>query len=318
MIRQHDGESMNIQALKRFDLNTLVALKVLLDERHVTRAGESLNLTQSAVSRILAKLRQDLDDPLLVKSGKHLALTAKAERLYIPLTHILEQVNELLLPETFDPLTAKGSIRIATNDYGTHALLPRLIPLLNEAAPGIQVTALDLRSNLLDELEENNVDLIIGGVTAPAQNIYQRVVATDGFQGLVRKGHPLAAGMTVAEYIEQNHVMISPKGSGPSEVDEILKGMGLQRNVAVRMPHFFAALEIIANTDFMILLPEHFVRRYVDLTKFTVIEPPFEIPTFDVSMFWHARMHHEPLHSWFRKFVYEKIYDRKDKYRPSV
>jgi len=304
---------MDIQALNRFDLNTLVTLKVLLDERHVTRAGEKLNLTQSAVSRILAKLRNYFDDPLLVKSGKHLALTAKAERLYLPLTQILEQVTGLLLPETFDPKTASGSIRIATNDYGTHALLPRLIPLLNEAAPGIKVTALDLRSNLMDELEENKVDLIIGGTTSPPANIYQRVVATDGFQGLVRKGHPLAEGMTLEQYIEQNHVMISPKGSGPSEVDDILKTMGLERNVAVRMPHFFAALEIIANTDFMILLPEHFVRRYVDSTKFSIIKPPFEIPTFDVSMFWHARMHHEPLHSWFRKFVYEKIYDRKDK-----
>lgn len=304
---------MDLQALNRFDLNSLVTLKVLLDERHVTRAGEKLNLTQSAVSRTLAKLRQGFDDPLLVKAGNHLALSAKADRLYMPLTQVLEQVNGLLLPEVFDPLTAKGSIRIATNDYGTHALLPRLIPLLNDAAPGIQVTALDWRSNVLDELEENQVDLIIGGVTAPAQNIYQRIVASDGFQGLVRKGHPLASGMTLEQYIEQNHVMISPKGVGRSEVDEILKKMGLERNVAVRMPHFFAALEIIANTDFMILLPEHFVRRYVDSDKFSIIDPPFEIPMFDISMFWHARMHHEPLHTWFRKFVYEKIYDRKDK-----
>lgn len=304
---------MDIQALNRFDLNTLVTLKVLLDERHVTRAGEKLSLTQSAVSRILAKLRQDFDDPLLVKSGKHLTLTAKAERLYLPLTQLLEQVNDLLIPETFNPLTAKGSIRIATNDYGTHALLPRLIPLLNAAAPGIKVTALEWRSNLMDELEENKVDLIIGGDAAPPQNIYQRVVACDGFQGVVRKGHVFSQGMTLEQYVTLNHVLISAKGSGVSEIDDILKKNGVSRNVAVVMPHFFAALEIIANTDFMILLPEHFVRRYVDNDKFAIIKPPFEIPPFDVSMFWHARMHHEPLHTWFRKFIYEKIYDRTGK-----
>ncbi len=304
---------MDLQVLNRFDLNTLVALKLLLDERHVTRAAEKLSLTQSAVSRILAKLRQDFDDPLLVKSGKHLSLTPKAERLYLPLSKVLEQVTGLLLPESFDPLIAKGSIRIATNDYGTHALLPRLIPLLNEAAPGIQITALDSRSNLMAELEENKVDLILGGETAPSPNIYQRVVASDGFKGLVRKGHPYEEAMTLEQYLSLNHIMISPKGTGPSEVDELLKKKGLTRNVAVRMPHFFPALEIIANTDFMILLPEHFVRRYVDTKKFTAITPPFEVPSFDVSMFWHARMHHEPLHSWFRKFVYEKIYERKDK-----
>lgn len=191
--------------------------------------------------------------------------------------------------------------------------MPRLIPLLNEAAPGIKVSALDWRSNLLDELEENKVDLIIGGATAPPANIYQRVVANDGFQGLVRKGHRYEGGITLEQYLSLNHVMISPKGTGPSEIDDLLKKKGLQRNVAVRMPHFFAALEIIANTDFMILLPDHFVRRYVDKQKFSTLDPPFDVPTFDVSMFWHARMHHDPLHSWFRKFVYEKIYERKDK-----
>lgn len=302
---------MDLQLLKRFDMNTLVTLKVLLDERHITRTGERLNLTQSAVSRTLSKLRQDFDDPLLVKSGKHLSLTAKAERLYAPLNQVLQQVNQLLLPESFDPLTAIGSIRIATNDYGTHALLPRLIPLLTEAAPGIKVTALDWRSNLMEELEGNNIDLVIGGISDPAPNIYQRVVATDGFQGVVRKGHPLAGGMSLEQYIELKHIMISPKGDGPSEVDLELERLGRKRNVALRMPHFFAALEIIAKTDFMILLPEHFVRRYVDNSDFAIITPPFGLPTFDVSMFWHARMHHEPLHAWFRKFVYEKIYERK-------
>jgi len=79
------------------------------------------------------------------------------------------------------------------------------------------------------------------------------------------------------------------------------------------MPHFFAALEIIATTNYMILLPEHFVRRYVDTEKFSIVAAPFEVPTFDISMFWHARMHHDPMHQWFRAFVYEKIYNRKDK-----
>lgn len=304
---------MDIRSLSRFDLNTLVTLKVLLDERHVTRAADKLSLTQSAVSRTLAKLRQDFDDPLLVKSGKHLSLSIKAERLYLPLTQVLEQVNALLVPETFDPLTAQGCIRLATNDYGSHALLPRLVPLLNEAAPGIKVTAVDWRSNLMAELEDNKVDVIIGGSAEPPPNVYQRIVASDGFQGVVRKGHPNESGLDLEQYLALKHIMISPKGVGASVVDEELKKLGHERNVAIRMPHFFAALEIIAKTDFMILLPEHFVRRYVDLSKFSTVEVPFEVPGFDVSMFWHAGMHQDPMHQWFRQFVYEKIYDRRGK-----
>jgi len=267
---------MDFNGLNRFDLNTLVALKALLDERHVTRASNTLSLTQSALSRTLARLRQYFDDPLLVKSGKHLSLTPKAVRLYEPLTLVLEQVSALLKPEYFEPESAKDSISIATNDYGSHTLLPKLVPLLNEVAPGIQINTLEWRSSLMNELEENKVDLIIAGTTSPPQNIYQKIIANDDIKGLVRKGHPNEKSLSLAQYLTLNHIMISPNGSGPSEVDEILSIKGLERKVALRIPHFFAALEIIAKTDHLVLLPEHFIRRYADSSKFSTVAMPFD------------------------------------------
>lgn len=301
---------MNLKSLKQFDLNTLVTLKVLLDEKHVTHASDKLNLTQSAVSRTLSKLRDSLDDPILVKSGKHLVLTPKAERLQPLLESILQQISNLLEPEDFDPSKHSGTIRLATTDYGTHTLLPRLVPLLEEAAPNVQLSAVDWPSNLLIDLEQNKVDLIIGGTKTPPQDIFQRVVAHDQFQALVRKDHPFASGITLDDYLSLSHIMISPSGRGGSAIDEILATDGLKRNIAVRVPHFFAALEIIANTNYMILLPSHFIRRYADPEKFTTLEIPFDIPSMEISMFWHARMHHDPLHKWFRNFVFESIYEK--------
>jgi len=301
---------MNLKSLKQFDLNTLVTLKVLLDEKHVTHASDKLNLTQSAVSRTLSKLRNSLDDPILVKSGKHLVLTPKAERLQPLLESILQQISNLLEPEDFDPSKHSGTIRLATTDYGTHTLLPRLVPLLEDAAPNVQLSAVDWPSNLLIDLEQNKVDLIIGGTKTPPQDIFQRVVAHDQFQALVRKDHPFASGITLDDYLSLSHIMISPSGRGGSAIDEILATEGLKRNIAVRVPHFFAALEIIANTNYMILLPSHFIRRYADPEKFTTLEIPFDIPSMEISMFWHARMHHDPLHKWFRNFVFESIYEK--------
>ena len=107
---------------------------------------------------------------------------------------------------------------------------------------------------------------------------------------------------------EENGNLIALLTGVVSEIDEQLAKQGLTRNIAVRVPHFFAALEIIARTDFMILLPANFIRRYVDLDRFSVLDVPFQIPTIDISMFWHARMHHDPLHKWFREFVYQTIY----------
>ncbi len=302
---------MDIRTLKKIDLNALVTLKVLLDEKHVTQTAHQLNLTQSAVSRTLAKLREMFDDPLLVKSGKHLALTNRAEKLQPQLNALLESASALLLPEEFNPATHKGSIRLATTDYGTHSLLPRLVPALNEIAPGVSLTAVDWRSNLLTELEENRVDLIIGGATEPPADIFQRIVAHDKFVAVLRKGHPCEDRISLDDYLQLKHVMISPTGTGNSGIDDLLALSGHKRNISVRVPHFFAALEIIATTDMVILLPAKFVRRYVAPEKFSVLEPPFEIPPMEISMFWHARMHHDPLHKWFRQFVYETIYDRK-------
>lgn len=302
--------SINLKALRQFDLNALVTLSVLLEVKHVTKAAEQLNLTQSAVSRTLSKLRDALDDPILVKSGKHLALTNKAERLEPAVTAILQQVSNILEPEVFDPKKHTGTIRLATTDYGTHTLLPKLIPLLAEEAPNVQLTAVDWPSNLLNELEENKVDLIIGGTKKPPEDIFQRVLAHDHFKALVRAEHPIKDQISLEQYLSLNHIMISPSGRGNSAIDEILATMGHKRNVSVRVPHFFAALEVVASTDYIILLPSHFIRRYVDQTKFRVLEPPFEIPPMEVSMFWHARMHQAPLHKWFRRFIYEKVYNR--------
>ncbi|GAA3922057.1 LysR family transcriptional regulator [Litoribacillus peritrichatus] len=302
-----------MHSLRKIDLNTLVTLKVLLDEKHVTHAAEQLNLTQSAVSRTLAKLRDQFDDPLLVKSGKHLARTAKAERLYEPLTQILNQIESLIEPEAFNPETATGTIRIATTDYGTHTLLPRLTPVLTQTAPGIRLIAVDWRSNLLTELEENNVDLIIGGAKQPPPDIFQKILASDDFVCVIRKDHPKKEHFSFGDYLSLKHVVISPSGEGKSTVDILLAKQGYERQVAVKVPHFFAALEIIANTDFVILLPRHFVRRYVDSARFTTVEAPFDIPGFEISMFWHARMHQDPLHKWFRGFVNTEIYEKRSR-----
>ena len=278
---------MVLKELRQFDLNSLVVLKVLLEEQHVTRAAEQLNLTQSAVSRTLGRLRDAFSDPLLVNVGKQMHLTPRAEELIVPLNAILQQVESLIAPEVFEPRTHEGRIRLATTDYGTHTLLPRLVPLLADAAPNIELSALEWPSDLLDDLEQNKVDLIIGGTSAPSQDIHQRIVAHDEMKGLVRKGHPFANQMSLDNYLSLNHIIISASGEGLSPIDSLLKELGKERRIAIRVPHFFAALEIISNTDYMILVPGHFTRRYVDTDKFEIIEPPFDIPTLEISMFWH-------------------------------
>lgn len=306
---------MNLVTLRQFDLNSLVVLKLLLETKHVTRAAEQLNLTQSAVSRTLGKLREAFQDPLLVRSGKGLLLTKNAEQLLPLVNQALEQISVLLDPIEFSPKDYEGTLRLATTDYGTNNLLPKLVPLLQEAAPKLSLSTVDWRSSLLTELEHNQVDLMIGGVTSPPDNIHQRIVAQDNYAGVIRKSHPSEGKIDLQEYIGMNHIVISSSGTSKSPVDDYLKSIGQQRKVALTVPHFFAALEIIAATDYMILLPSGFIRRYVDQDKFTVVSAPFPIPPLEIAMFWHARMHHDPMHRWFRQFIYDNLYARHDRYK---
>jgi DNA-binding transcriptional LysR family regulator len=304
---------MDLRLLRKFDMNSLVVLKVLLDECHVTRAAQQLNLTQSAVSRSLARLRQAFDDPLLVSVGKQLTLTPAAIELVEPLNALLSQAEALLQPQTFDPQRFLGSVRLATSDYGTHSILPRLIPMVTSAAPGVKLTALEWPKDTLSDLEQNKVDLIIGGGHISGGEIYQRVMAREPMYALVRRGHPFAAGINLKQYLSLKHIIISSTGHGLTEVDRLLKTQGLQRDIAVRVSHFFAALGIIANTDHIILVPQHFIKRYVNQDDFVVLPPPFEVPDMEVIMFWHARLHKDPFHQWFRQFIVDELYAKRSR-----
>lgn len=300
---------MNLNALRQFDLNNLLTLKLLIETQHVTRTAEKLNLTQSAVSRILAKLREQLDDPLLVRSGKGLVATKSAEKLLPKVNSILEQVDELIDDSVFDPTKAEGTIRLGTTDYGTQTLLPRLAPLLQQHAPRVTLAAMDWRSHVLTELEQNKVDIMIGGMMKPPEHIYRRVVTHDSYLGVLRKNHPRAQNMLINDYLAMSHIMISSIGEGHSPIDQALSEIGEKRHIAMTVPHFFTALQILSATDYMILLPSHFVRRYVDTNQYEVVSPPFETPEMEVAMFWHERTHRDPLNQWFRNFIFEEIYE---------
>lgn len=303
---------MKANELRKFDLNSLVVLKVLLETQHVTQTADRLNLTQSAVSRTLGKLRQSLNDPLLVKSGRGLSISPTAEALLPKLNDILEGISELLLPRAFEPERFEGEIRLATADYGTYNLLPKLVPLLADTAPGLRLTTIDWRSNAFTELEDNRVDLMIGGSPDRASNVHERVVAKDTFLCLTRKGLFAKRGIDLKDYTSINHMAISSLEGENSPIDRTLARMGVKRRVAVTIPHYFAALEIVSTTDYILLLPSRFIRRYVDQSKFDILEPPFDPPVIEISMFWNNRTHYEPANRWFREFVYEKLYAGKD------
>ena len=310
MVLIHIMSAVHDVDLAGLDLNALVVLDALLDERHVTRAASRLGRTQSAVSHALANLRETFGDPLLVRGpGGGLVATARAEAIAPALRRALDGVKQAIRGEPrFDPQTARRSFRIATGDYQELVLLPRLVARLAAEAPGIDLWMVPIAEELAPALAAGEVDLALGVWRAPAwpAGIYQRRLFDEDFRCVVRAGHPAASQrLTLARFCELNHLLVAPRGTPGSYVDERLAELGRTRRVAVRVPHFLIAPHVIAASDLVVTIATRLARLYAEPLGLELLAPPLEVPPFTVSMAWHERAHHDPGHRWLRDRLVE-------------
>lgn len=303
----HDVHDVDLSAI---DLNALVVLDALLAERHVTRAAERIGRTQSAVSHALARLRELLGDPLLVRGPRGaLVATARAEAIAPALRRALDGVRQAIRGEPrFDPATARRSFRIATGDYAELILLPRLVARLAHEAPGVDLWVVPLPDDTAGALAAGAIDLGLGVWRAPAwpAGLYQRRLFDEDFRCVVRAGHPAAAQrLTLARFCELQHLLVAPRGTPGSFVDDQLAELGRTRRVAVRVPHFLIAPHVIAASDLVVTIATRLARLYAEPLGLELLAPPFEVAPFTVSMAWHERAHHDPGHRWLRERLVE-------------
>jgi DNA-binding transcriptional LysR family regulator len=289
----------------QLDLNLLRALDVLLAERHVTRAAARLSLTQSAASRALARLREELGDPLLVRGPSGALLpTARAEQLAPVVRRILEELAVAWRGEAFDPKTARRRFTLATTDYGEMVLLPGLVARLAREAPGIHLSAQSVVADNVASLANGDIDMRLipssaaGGAGA---GLYQRHLFDETFVVAMRAGHPAASGkLTIDRFCALDHLLISPRGTLGGAVDVALAKLGRTRNVTVTVPHFLVAPHVIAATDLVITLAARVAAAFADTHQLVLRPPPLEVPSFSIYLQWHQRTHADPAQRWFR------------------
>ncbi|WP_309085022.1 LysR family transcriptional regulator [Chelativorans sp.] len=290
--------------LRNADLNLLVVLNALLDERSVTRAATRLGMSQPAASRALARLRVLFSDALLVDGTGGYLLTARAEEMRPLLRNTLAGVSELLEGRTFDPMRANGPVRLLMLDLEAAVLAPRLIARLAEQAPSVDLQVVPPGPRPLEALEADAVDVLIGVVEDAPAGIRKRSLYQDDFVTLMRAEHPAARkALTLERFLELDHVVVSITGSGRAWVDEILARSGRQRRVKVRVPSFFAAVEIAARSDLVMTLPSSLARTAADMRRFVMAPPPLDLGNVVISLAWHARHHDAPRHIWLRKMI---------------
>jgi DNA-binding transcriptional LysR family regulator len=294
----HDG-------LAGLDLNLLRALDALLAERHVTRAAARLGMTQSAASHALARLRDALGDPLLVRGSRgQMVPTARAETVAGPLRDALAGLARAVHgPPAFAPATATRTFHIATTDYVELVLLPALIARITTTAPGVDLWIHDNPESRGADLETSPIDVAIlprGRVTTAG--VLERNLFEEQFVCVMRAGHPLAARrrLTLARFCAAAHLLVAPRSLPGGIVDDRLAALGRSRRVVIGVPHFLAAAHVLARTDLISTLPRRVVETMAPLIGLVAVPPPLELAGFTLGVLWHERHQHDPGHRWLR------------------
>jgi len=287
--------------LRGADLNLLVVLEALLEERSVTRAAGRLGMSQPAVSRALARLRKLFGDGLLVEGRGGYLPTARAEELRPRLRRALADIGDMLEASPFDPAAATGALRLLMLDLETATLVPPLLARLAVEAPKLDLDIVAPGPGVLDALEKDAVDAAVGVIDEAPAGIRRRGLYDDGFVTLLRSGHPAAGRkLTLSRYCELGHIVVSVTGEGAAPVDAALTRIGRNRRVRVRVPSFLAAVEIAARSDLVVTLPSSLARTAGGMGRFLALPPPLELGRFTMSLLWHARRQDDPRHIWLR------------------
>jgi DNA-binding transcriptional LysR family regulator len=309
-------DPMNGVHLRDFDLNLLLALDALLAERNVTKAALRIGITQSATSHALARLRKLTGDELLIRGRDGMVPTLRAETMRAPLRRALDEiVGTLSPPDAFDPKTAHVRIVIGTGDYAEVVLLPGLVARLARAAPGVELRVLTLGHDPAAELSSGRLDVaIMPPPSAEAPGIRFRQILRERFVCVVRRGHPLATrrAITMSRFTEASHALVSPWGMEGGIVDDALARLGLQRRVAVAVPHFLVAPHIVAASDLVLTVPERVARMLAKPLRLQIVMPPAELGLtgFTLTNVWHERTHDDRARRWVRELIVAEADDR--------
>ena len=291
--------------LRTLDLNLLKTLDALLDERSVTRAAARLALTQPAVSGMLNRLRDYFEDPLFIRAPHGIVPTTRAEAMAAPVKRILADIDELLQPIAFDPLTATFTFTLAATDYALRAVVVPFIAALKVQAPGIRVRVVPVESDrLVSQLEQGSVDVALITPHTTPDELHSRALYDERYVCMMRADHPDAGQpMTLDRFCALEHVLVSYEGDGFRGVtDGALEKTGRTRHVGLSVSNFLVLPDVLALSDMIAVVP---ARLAYDDTRMHVLPPPLPITGFTKSMAWHERTHRDAAHQWLRNLVHE-------------
>jgi DNA-binding transcriptional LysR family regulator len=301
---------MTRQANGTLDVRLMRTLLTLLTECSVSRTADLLGQAQPTVSLTLKRLREMLDDPLLVRSGGTLVPTERGLALKETLRDILGQINTHLAPDpTFDPKNAKRNFRIIADNCLGAVFLPQLVGRIAHKAPNVGVDASHMPSydDLLSQLADGSIDAVIGNWPHPPEYLRMSPLLTTDIVCVVRASHRLASRnepIRMEEFLTEKHLSpTSDKRAHLSPIDGRLIELGLKRNIATSVPEYAIAPHVLAQSDLVFTTGRIFAEQIAQAFPFVVLEAPRELGQMQFYMLWHECKHQSPDHVWLRQMI---------------
>jgi DNA-binding transcriptional LysR family regulator len=297
--------------ISKIDLNLLKVLDALLREQHVSRAARALHLSQPATSAALARLREALGDPVLVRSTRGMQPTERAVELAPRVRAMLQSIEQLLAaPTQFDPQVSEVVFNVAATDYAIELINAPLAQRLQDQAPQVRFAWRPVHlEGMVPRLERGEIDLVISNRARLPDTLRSRALLTETFTGIARKQHPALrkVPLSLDAFCQLPHVLVSPAGTDVfhGTMDDALHSRGLSRRVAFSVPQFRFAVDIVQDTDMVAVFPARLAALYSHRVR--RFELPLAPPAFEIVAAWHERSHRSAPHQWLRAVVQECV-----------
>lgn len=291
---------------KGLDLNLLVALDALLEHKNVTRAGEHLHVSQSAMSGSLARLRKHFDDPLLVPLGRQLQRTSVADELMRQVRSILIQIEALVQTQpVFDPAASSRIFKVMASDYGLTVLVSELLRRVKHIAPSVGVEILPFSDSPSQSLEEGNIDTLIIAKEYLSTDHPCELLFQDTFVCVAWSGNPFVGEqISLDQFLTLDHVVVKYGKHSVSHIEEkFFQSGGFNRRIEVVVTNFSSVPHMIVGTHRIAIMHKRLAAIYAQTMPLKILSPPIGTPVVNESMQWHAYRENDPASAWLRAQV---------------
>lgn len=293
---------------KGLDLNLLVVLDALLQEKNATRTGERLGLSQSAVSGVLARLREYFNDELLVQVGRHFVLTPLAESLVPPVRTLLQHVEVAIATKAqFDPATSTRQFTLMCSDYAMTVLLTKALLRIRDEAPGVTIILRQTTNSWQEELQRGALDFVLIPAAFTLDSLPQTLLFQDDFTCVVWEKNTLVGDtLSLAQYRELKHIgMAFGPLLNPSIEQHLLEQSGIQRHVQVIAPTFSLLPLLVVGTNQVATMHTRLARLAASYLPLRLLPPPMPLPPMNEMLQWPAPHTAEPGSQWLRNILQE-------------